>query len=85
MDDGTRDYLTDVHKSVFLDWTQQHTSDLYSVAERRYDSWMRAVKAQIWDEATSAQAGWEWLAERGREGNMPNPQDTNPCRASEDA
>ena len=85
MDDGTRDYLTDVHKSVFLDWTQQHTSDLYSVAERRYDSWMRAVKAQIWDEATSAQAEWEWLAERGREGNMPNPEDTNPYRASEDA
>ena len=85
MDDGTRDYLTDVHKSVFLDWTQQHTSDLYSVAERRYDSWMRAVKAQIWDEATSAQAEWEWLAERGRGGDMPNPQDENPYRASETA
>ena len=85
MDDETRDYLTDVHKSVFLDWTQQHTSDLYSVAERRYDSWMRAIKAQIWDEATPAQAEWEWLAERGREGNRPNPQDTNPYRASETA
>lgn len=60
MDDGTRDYLTDVHKSVFLDWTQQHTSDLYSVAERRYDSWMRAVKAQIWDEGYAAA---EWNAE----------------------
>lgn len=46
---------------------------------------LEAVAADIWDEATSAQAEWEWLAERGREGNRPNPQDANPYRASETA
>lgn len=45
---------------------------------------LEAVAADIWDEATRAQADWEWLAERGREGDTPNPQDTNPYRASED-
>ena len=91
MDDGTRDYLTDVHKSVFLDWTQQHTSDLYSVAERRYDSWMRAVKAQIWDEAYRRGVDDARIADdlRVDVGLGPDlyaqPARQNPYRASETA
>ena len=82
MDDGTRDYLTDVHKSVFLDWTQQHTSDLYSVAERRYDSWMRAVKAQIWDEGFTRGINADNIDADLHE---TREIDLNPYRASETA
>lgn len=46
---------------------------------------LEAVAADIWDAATEAQASWEWLAERGREGDIPSPQDNNPYRASETA
>lgn len=80
MDAATHEYMSSVIKSVFLDWTQQCSSELYSEAERRYDAWMQHTKAAIWDEATEAQADWEWLAERAREGSTPDPLENNPYR-----
>ena len=54
------------------------------VTERRARAALEAVAADIWDAATEAQASWEWLAERGREGDIPNPQDNNPYRRAQE-
>lgn len=72
-----RDYLIEVAMDAYAEASGQ------SVSRPWMEAAFNTIAAHIWDEATSAQAEWEWLAERGREGNRPNPQDTNPYRASE--